>query len=44
MDNASACVHRVATLDWDGLRSLWAEVKEGKTPEWPDGKAFVEET
>lgn len=33
-------VGRITELDWDGLRQLWAAIKERETPDWPPGKAF----
>ncbi len=33
-------VNRIRLLDWDGLLSLWEEIRSGNTPEWPSGKAL----
>jgi hypothetical protein len=31
---------RIRTLEWDGLRELWARIAAGHTPGWPAGRAL----
>jgi hypothetical protein len=31
---------RARRLDWQGVRNLWAQVREGNTPEWAGGEAL----
>jgi len=30
----------IASLQWDGLRALWDNIKKRNTPGWEQGKAF----
>jgi hypothetical protein len=34
------CKNKIETLDWSGLDSLWNQIKDCKTPDWDNGKAF----
>jgi hypothetical protein len=40
MASAAEYEGRIATLEWEDLRQLWAAIQRGDTPGWEPGKAF----